>query len=161
VRGSSLFRPPFPRTRGWPRKRGTTVSSKVLHRETGRQADTPGHLLRNQARPLAQPPWVSLTGGWRLLDGPGERDSLEQFRPSLLGDGEEGGVVWLVLIEVVHDDAHEYLQHKVHTDEDEDMDVHEHELARETTAKLCKLPRTLQSIRETKAGKKEVSSSFP
>ena len=71
---------------------------------------------------------VSLTGRRRLFDGSGERDSLEQFSPSLLGDGQEGGVVRLVLIEVVHHNAHKYLQHKVHTDEDEDMDVNKHVL---------------------------------
>lgn len=69
-----------------------------------------------------------LTRGRRLLDWSSERDSLDQVRPPLLGDSEQSRVVWLVLIEIVHHDTNEELQAKVHSQEDENVDVNAHEL---------------------------------
>ncbi len=71
-----------------------------------------------------------MTLTWRrgFFDRSCERYSLEQLRPPLLRDGEESRVVWLVLVEIIHHNAHKYLEAKIHTDEDEDVNVDKHVL---------------------------------
>ena len=46
---------------------------------------------------------------------------MHEVRPALLRDREEGRVVRLVLVEVVHNDPHKQLQAKVDSKEDEQV----------------------------------------
>ena len=70
-----------------------------------------------------QPTWL-----WGPFDWPGEGEALYEVGPALLRDGEQRGVVRLVLVEVVHHDAHEQLEENVDSEEDEQVQVELHVL---------------------------------
>ncbi len=74
--------------------------------------------------------YVVRTWLWWFLDGTGERYPLYKVRPALLRDSEQGRVVWLVLIVVVHNDAYKQLQHYIDPQEHKEVDIDRHYLHR-------------------------------
>ena len=63
----------------------------------------------------------TLTWFWRVFNGSRERDSLHEVCPPLLRNGKESRVIWLVLIEVGHYNAHKQLQEEINSEEDVDV----------------------------------------
>ena len=70
---------------------------------------------------------------------------MHEVCPPLLGDREEGGVPWLVLIEVVHHDTDKQLETEVHTHKDKQVQV-DFQVLQVERIRSCDMQVTMQSV---------------
>lgn len=70
---------------------------------------------------------------------------MHEVRPPLLGDREEGGVAWLMLIEVVHHDTDKQLETEVHAHKDKQVQV-DFQVLQVERSRSCDMQATMQSV---------------